>query len=273
MRAYVMVRERPCYRRDAFVNGLRSAGHEVHVKPPERYDLETLLVVWNRYDYWHHIAQQVERHRGRVLVAENGYVSRGGGTPKFDVYTDSGGQQEHYYAIAEGWHNGGGRWSSGGPERWKALGIELKPWRKEHEGDYVLVCPNRSFGIPGRMMPHDWPERAVAKLRKETASAVRLRPHPGNDRPKRSLEEDLAGAKAVVIWSSSAGVHALIAGIPVVCAAPYWICKDATFSSLKQLQVLGCGLADREAALRRMAWAQWTVAEIATGEPFRRLLS
>lgn len=273
MLAHVMIRERPCYRRDAFVKGLRAAGHEVLLRAPARYDSNTLLVIWNRYDYVHILASQVERGGGRVLVAENGYVSQGGGTPKFDVYTDEGGHEHHYYAIAEGWHNGGGRWCSGGPERWEALGIELKPWRKEWEGEYVLVCPNRSFGIPGRMMPHDWPERTVAKLRKETTSAVRLRPHPGNDRPKRPLEEDLAGAKAVVIWSSSSGVHALIAGVPVVCDAPYWVCKDAAFRSVTQLKTLGCGLSERETALQRMAWAQWSVAEIASGEPFRRLLA
>jgi hypothetical protein len=270
MRAHVLIRERPCYRREAFVAGLRAAGHEVHVKHPERYTADTLLVIWNRYDYWHIIAAQVEKAGGRVLVAENGYVSRGGGTPKFDVYTPAGGLQDHYYAIAEGWHNGGGKWFCGGAERLEALNLELKPWRK---GGDILVCSNRSFGVPGRMMPPDWPERTVAKLQKQNSRAVRLRLHPGNNRPARSLESDLEGAGAVVIWSSSAGVHALLHGVPVVCEAPYWICKDATFRSVAQLDTLGCGLAERESALQRMAWAQWTVAEIASGEPFRRLLS
>lgn len=266
-----MIRERPCYRRDAFVAGLRAAGHEVRLGGPIKFDKQTLLVIWNRYSSNHVIAEQVEKGGGRVLVAENGYVGRGGGTPKFDVYTEEGGTRDHYYAIAEGWHNGGGKWPSGGSERWDALGIELKPWRKE--GEYILVCPNRSFGVPGRMMHPSWPEQTVAKVRKEKSTPVRFRPHPGNDKPKRLLEQDLVGASSVVIWSSSAGVHALINGIPVVCEAPHWICKDATFKSLKQLDVLGAGYAEREQALHRMAWAQWTVEEITSGEPFRRLLA
>lgn len=256
------------------MEGLEAAGHKVALRSPDRFDAETLLVIWNRYGENHSLAQMVERSGGRVLVAENGYVASSGGTPKFDVYTNEGGQGGHYYALAEGWHNGGGRWPAYGLGRWEALGIELAPWRSG--GEYVLVCPNRSFGVPGRtLMAIDWAQKAAAELRKQTALPIKIRPHPGNDKPKRSLEDDLKGARAVVIWSSSAGVHALISGIPVICHAPYWICKQSSFGSFAQLKTLGEGYLDDERleSLGRLSYAQWTVDEIATGEPFRALLS
>lgn len=274
MRAFCLIRAQPWYRREAFAEGLKASGHQVMLRSPDRFDAETLLVIWNRYSENHALAQMVERGGGRVLVAENGYLAKGGGTPKFDVYTKEGGQGGHFYALAEGWHNGGGRWPAYGLGRWEALGIPLAPWRTD--GEYVLVCPNRSFGVPGRtLMDIDWAKKAAAEVRKQTALPVKIRPHPGNDRPARPLEDDLKCARAVVIWSSSAGVHALIHGIPVICHAPYWICKQATFGSFTQLKTIGEGYMEDErlAALGRLAYAQWTVEEIASGEPFRSLLS
>lgn len=268
MRAFCRIRPQPWYRREAFVAGLKAAGHEVRFGDPDRYDAETLLVNWNRYigDGGHAVASKVERGGGRVLIAENGYIAKGGGTPKFDVFTQQGGQGGHYYALAEGWHNGGGRWPAGGPERFLALGVELAPWRRE--SGYLLVCPNRSFGVPGRMMPSDWAEKTVVRLSKQKQFPVRLRPHPGNNAPKRPLEADLAGARAVFVWGSSAGVHALARGIPVFCEAPHWILKGAAATG----PVEEPALPDRLPHFERLAWAQWTVDEIASGEPFRALL-
>jgi hypothetical protein len=102
-----------------------------------------------------------------------------------------------------------------------------------------------------------------------------VRPHPGNDAPKTPLSADLKGAHCVVIWSSSAGVKALIEGIPVVSHSPFWICKPASFDTLLAPDVLVPCLADayRLGAMNSLAWAQWSVNEIAEGIPFRHLLS
>lgn len=265
MQAYCLIREAPWYRREAFTSGLRAAGHNVLLRTPERFGPDTLLVIWNRYAHWHDIACRVEQGGGRVLVAENGYVGAGGGHPKFQVHP-AGPKPDHYYALAEGWHNGGGRWPSGGAERWERLGVELKPWRST--GEHILICPNRSFGPPSRAMHPDWAARCAERLRKQTKRPIRIRAHPGNNAPKRPIEADLEGAWAVVVWSSSAGVHALIAGVPVFCEAPFWVVKDAAARG----SVDAPEMPEREPHLARMAWAQWTCEEIATGEPFRRLL-
>lgn len=270
MKAYCLIRAQPWYRREAFAAGLAAAGLEVKIGAPPPGERGAVLVIWNRYADNHELACRVERDGGRVWVAENGYLGAGGSSSKFDVYPN-GGQAGHYYAIEETWHNGGGRWPAGGPERFARLGVTLKPWRTA--GEHILVCPNRSFGVAGRIMPSDWPQRVQAALGRVTKRPVRVRPHPGNDAPRRPLSADLANAWAVVIWSSSAGVHALVEGVPVFCQAPAWICKPATFSDLARIEQLGiCGHHGRQAALEAMAWAQWTVEEIASGEPFRRLL-
>jgi len=246
---------------------LRKAGHVAMNGRPDRFDEQTLLLIWNRYGEDHALATRVEAAGGRVLVAENGYLGIGGSSPKFDVHPN-GPQPHHYYALAEGWHNGGGRWRVGPWDRFKALCVNPKPYR--NTGDYILVCPNRSFGVQGRMMPIDWTEDTVARLKLNPMGLpVRVRAHPGNFAPKVPLAEDLAGAAAVVIWSSGAGVHALVSGIPVVALAPFWICRTAAFTSIDGGSEMP---PDRTQALHYMAWAQWRVDEIESGEAFVSLL-
>ena len=117
-------------------------------------------------------------------------------------------------------------------------------------------------------MHPDWAEKMQERLRRATKRPIRIRRHPGNDSPKISLSEDLKGAWAAVIWSSGAGVHALANGIPVFCDSPYWVMKEAACGGTVDDPVLP----DRIPHFERMADAQWTVSEIESGEPFRKLL-
>lgn len=260
-----MIRDAPWYRKAVFDAGLLAAGYEVTPGAP-RGRPGDVLVIWNRYGGGHDVACRFEREGGVVLVAENGYLNPGGGTPKFDVHTKDGPTPDDHYAIGLGYHNDAGCWPAGGPERWDALRCEVRPWRSD--GAHVLVLPNRSFGIPGRMMPADWPDRTAEKLRRATRREVRVRAHPGNDRPARALSVDLEGAWAAVVWSSSAGVHALLAGVPTFCEAPAWSMKDAASYG----PIDDPTLPDRLPAFRRLAWGQWRVREIEAGAPFRALL-
>jgi len=214
-----------------------------------------VLLIWNRYGQYHDIAKNFERGGGTVIVAENGYLG-----------TDETGNQ--LYALAIGGHNGSGQWAHGGAERFAALNIELKPWRAE--GGHILVCPNRSFGRPDMIMPATWAADVRKRLAKFTHREIRVRPHPGNEKPKKPLADDLANAWAVVVWASSAGVQALVAGIPVVCESPYWICKHAAIP-MDEIEAPGAK-PDRMSALNRLAWAQFSLAEIKSGEAFGHLL-
>jgi hypothetical protein len=221
-----------------------------------------LLLMWNRYWGNHELAERFEKQGGTVLVAENGYLGPGGVSPHAMKHRE-------WYALAVGGHNGSGHVHVGGPERWEALGIELKPWRTA--GDHILVCPNRPFGRPDMQMPSLWAEDVKRRLQKLTEREIRLRPHPGNSPAKTPLERDLEGCWAVVIWSSSAGVHALVNGIPVICEAPYWICKPAAGAWLEFVDCVHWEDA-RPQAMTALAWSQFHVDEIASGFAFDSLL-
>ena len=244
---------------------MRAAGFDVLLRRPDKARPGDVLVQWNRYGSGHEDATRFEREGGLVLVAENGYLGKGGVSPKFDVHPN-GPKPESYYALGTGFHNDHTRVLPSS-DRWKSLGLELKPWRTA--GEHILVCPNRSFGVGNRVMPPDWAGRCVERLRKQTKRPVRVRVHPGNDAPQKPLIEDFKGCWAVYVWSSTAGVHALAEGIPVFCEAPYWILKPAGASGSPDEPACP----DRLEHFERMACGQWTLKEIESGEPFLTLLS
>jgi hypothetical protein len=234
--------------REAILEGLANSGYKVLDHVPDSISPYDVAVMWNRWNQNDRLAERVESRGGRVIVAENGYLGRGN------------------VALALSQHNGGGVWQSGDRSRLERLNVDFKPWRTD--GNHILVCPSRGMGSMLMRQPSNWLDFTVNELR-QSGREVRVRKHPGNwkqDPPKVPLEEDLAGAWACVIWNSSAGVHALIHGIPVVCAAPRWICKDIASGSIDALVT-----PDRMEAFIRLAWAQWSLDEIKTGEPFNRL--
>lgn len=216
-----------------------------------------ILLMWNRYGEHHDLAKRFSEAGGEVIVAENGYA----GNDRAD---------RRRYAIARDGHNGSGFWHVGAADRFGALGITLEAPRQD--GDHILVCPNRSFGMPGFIMPVDWSSRILERLQKVTRLPIKVRPHPGNNPPKVPLAEDLKGARAVVVWSSSAGVDALIAGVPVFADAPWWICRGATVANIRNIETAVVDPERRSDAMHRLAWAQWHVDEIEQGDPFAHLL-
>ena len=258
--AYNLTRQEIHYRHDAFSAGLKAAGYEVRGDYSAGGGPGNVLLIWNRYSTYHDIATRFEATGGTVLVAENGYLGPGGISPHAM-------NPRTIYALGRGAHNDSGAIPEGGPERWAALGVDLKPWRAS--GEHIVVCPNRSFGMPDRMMPPNWPIDVCNRLRKLTRREVRLRPHPGNAPAKKPLAEDLAGAHCVVIWSSSAGVHALASGIPVFVESPFWIMKGCNAGADIEHPLMP----DRIPHFQRLAWGQWALPQIEDGTAFRALLT
>lgn len=243
--ACITLRKEPYYRKAAVVDGLKRLGYAISDKVTHPTGKDSLLLAWNRKaGSDDQQATLWEQRNGTVIVMENAYLQR----------TD-----KTMYAISAHGHNGSGWFPVGDEDRFSRLGFPLKPWRADSFKGYELVCGQRSIGSPAMRSPPQWGEKWAAKL-KAKGLPVRFRPHPGNFAPKVPLLTDLVGATACHIWSSSAGVMALVEGVPVYHHAPHWICE-------------GWKHVGREKALHRMAWGQWSVAEIETGEPFARILA
>lgn len=253
MIAMCQIRDQPHYRRQAFMDGLRKTGYSV-VNSGRASSPADLLIIWNRYGAQEAMADSWERTGGTVLVTENGYIG------KDDL-------SRQYYAISAHGHNGAGWWPTGDGKRFAELQIELSDWKLSEAGHY-LVCGQRGIGSREMASPDNWHNIAASKIKKQTSQEVRIRLHPGNKPPATTLYHDLNGAEACVVWSSSSGVKALVAGYPVYFDSPYWICSS---SALRISDIGKRVLTDdqlRLAALERMAWAQYSVLEIESGLPF-----
>jgi hypothetical protein len=163
--AYCLIRREPCYRFDAFMQGLSNAGFNPVTREPRHIREGDLLVVWNRAGTNEVLADCFERGGGTVIVAENGYIGR-----------DS--QKRQYYSLAIHGHNGSGVWYPKGPERFHKMGIHLEPWRLT--GKNILICPNRRIGPKKFQMPENYDKHIACGLLSVTNRTIRTRPHPGN---------------------------------------------------------------------------------------------
>ena len=267
MKAVCMVRADPMYRRDACLKGLQAAGFEIapQLARPKPGDL---VVVWNRYGNYETEALRFEAAGAAVIVMENGYL--GHREDEFRKLFSANGEQ--LYAMALDHHNGAGRWHVGEPGRWREQGIEVKPWRAD--GEHVLVLPQRGIGPPGVAMPAGWSEKTFARLRAMTKRKVVVRGHPGNAPTVAPLERDLEGCWCAVTWGSGAGLKAICAACPCSIDFAKWIGEPAAMA-LQDADIEWPRDSDqaREYMLDRLAWAQFTVSEISTGEPFKRLMA
>lgn len=237
MRAWLNLRHAVPARWAAFHAGLARAGYQVVDGVTTRPGDRDICVTWNRIGDGNQMAQAFEARGLPVLVAENaawGNDFAGG----------------HWYSLARGQHNTAGRFPVGGAERWDAMAIRFAPWRAEGE---TVILPQRGIGQAPVAMPHGW---AADALRRHGG---RMRSHPGQQ-PSTPLLIDLSTAGRVITWGSGAAVKALLWGIPVTSEMPAWIGEQDNTD------------AGRLAMFRRLAWAQWRLDEIATGEPIVRLL-
>ncbi len=234
--AWVNLRYTVPERRAVVCQGLRRVGFEIAEGLTRTPNDGDLLLSWNRIHEADEVARIFTARGLSVIVMEN---------CSFGSNYFAG---KNWYHVALNFHNVSGQFPVGGPERWDYLGVELLPWRTSGE---VVVLGSRGIGPAQFRMPGGWISR----------QSGRVRPHPGRNANAIPLEQDLANCGRVITWGSAGAITALRLGIPVESHMPNWIgAQDNT----------GMG---RLAMFRRLAHAQWTMHEIASGEPFARLLS
>lgn len=239
-------------RRDAFDRGLQAAGFVLAADGLPDPGAGDLLVIWNRYGAFSDAADRFEACGARVLVAENcpfGNAFQGG------AFSIAG----RHVAIA------GGDIIDGGPERWDAWGVDLRPWR-DLGGD-IVVLEQRGIGHESVRSPRAWAEGAAR------STGGRIRRHPGDAGTRESLAADLRRASGVITWASAAAIQSLALGVPVWHEHPGFVGASASMPLSDWPGLPRRDDAARLAMLRRLAWAIWTLPEIESGAPFARLAS
>ena len=206
----------------------------------------------------------LDAHQGPVIVVERGYINR-----------------EKYYSAGFGGINGRADFKNYDVpcDRWDRHCLELRPWKAS--GDYVLVCGQVPWDVTVQDTDHkEWCRQTIKSLR-SMGYESRFRPHPyahkkgvdyGVPRETviRSLDDDLAGAWAVVTHSSNVGVDAVIQGIPTIAMDQEGTMTRGV-SGRSLLDLPDPVKSDREKWAHRISYAQWTKDEFRAGLAWRHL--
>lgn len=160
-------------------------------------------------------------------------------------------------------------------DRLEALGIARKA--RARRGERIYLCGQHA-GDPSHGLDRDgivrWALASIEALRKVTGREIVWRPHPDSPVEIGSVATshgplDWDDVEAVVTINSNIGLEALIEDVPVIARA------DAPYADLAS-EIYREGLPGPRPDqltdyLRRVSYAQWTLAEIGTGHPLRWL--
>lgn len=243
----------------ALADGARALGIQVTRARPRELVKSRMVATWG----WRN--GKPYRDRGAdVLVMERGYLG------------------DRFAWTSLGWNglNGRGRFPiNADPSRFRLhFGDLLKPWKKS--GEYVLLVgqvPNdasldgqdlsgwyrttardaaRLYGLPVAFRRH--PKALERGIRQEV---------PGTRLIESDLADALAGAKVVITFNSNVGVDAVLSGVPAVAVDKGSMAWEVTAHRVGEL-----AYPDREDWLARLAWCQWSIDEIRSGEALHPVL-
>lgn len=201
-----------------------------------------------------------------------------------------------YYSVGyDGIKGGADYCTTGAPaDRWEALGVKLRPWRKA--GAHVVVVGQTYQGLSSQHVDvYAWYKKVMLGVRNRSGRSVVFRPHPrigkshparrgrDRDRMKKLLKEvggvkvstsphladDLRGAWAVVCLTSNAAVWAAVRGVPVVTADRACFAYPVAEHDLAKINAPATP--DREGWTHRLSYSQWTVDEMRQGLPWQHL--
>lgn len=225
-----------------------------------------LCVIYGMRHYGKRIIAEHERRGVPCVVVDLGYVKR---AMKSNGY-------EGYWQVSKGGLN----WlpESANDDRWKELGISYP--KAKMGGDYLLLAeqtPNDASHGMDLPALNKWMENAVERC-EDLGIPYKKRRHPMNrhipdeEKPDCPIEDDLEGAFAVYCHNSNVGNDALLAGVPVICDDE--CVYDPIYKELAHTEIKpDLPYPEVKDYLHRLAYAQWTREEIATGKAFSYVLN
>lgn len=240
--------------------------------------------LFNPYDTHNYQIAITNGLRGNLEVCRDNLREEGKKTIVFDLgYIDRSatGVPNGYYQIGLdrlGWVPN----FSCPPDRFNNLGVEITPTRVK-DSNKVLVI-GQKFNDPQHKMNEDQHKaycKKTCKTFKELGYEVDFRPHP---KSKFSIEgfdtcnggnfsELIKDYKMVVVYNSTAGVEALLAGVPVIAMAEDAHYREVCSRLWEDGKMTTPDIYDVEDYMYRLAYSQWKREEIEEGVPFKFLLS
>lgn len=168
-------------------------------------------------------------------------------------------------------HDGSG---NSGLGRFEKFGLKVKPWRKD--GRHILITTQSELFYQDRLgtTRAAWTREVVNELRRHTDRDVVICDKPdasssGNAPAAKNFEANLEDAWAMVTYSSSTAVKAVIEGVPVFALAASMVSKIGLDDLARIEEPLYPD--NREQVLWNLAANQWTYDEMRDGASWRDL--
>lgn len=216
------------------------------------------------------IQEHQNKRKKRRLVFETGFI-------KNDSVSD-----EAYYQVGyDGMKRKSLCYEKQSPsDRWRALGIKEKPWRKS--GEHILIMAQNLEGAGACHLDlKSWWRDTIQKIKTYTDRPIKVRLHPRArvSFPKKidveilnkntTIEDDLKNCWCSIVRTSNSCVDSIINGIPVI--TPDQMCMSYDISSHSIDEIESPLMPDRSQWLNNLAYCQWSISEIKRGLPWGRL--
>ena len=200
-----------------------------------------------------------------VLVQERGYIG-----DRFK-YTSLGWNGLNGHAIFPTYSYDEGK-------RFYEHGGFLKPWKKD--GDYIVILGQvkNDASLQGKDLT-SWYYNTAKQLEKIHSLPVYFRPHPeagrrggynhieGISNMGGTLEECLSRAKFTVAYNSNSCLDSVLNGVPCYAGDEGTMAYDMCMGDMYAVET-----PSRELKAYAIAWTQWTLDEIRSGLPLKRLM-
>lgn len=232
----------------------------------------------------------------RIVTIDSGFVrNQAQAQERGLLLADTGSYRKYdgsvYYAVGLGGIKAAAVYPSpaGSESRWAKLRYPLGAWRK---GGKLVVLMGQPLGAQGSatINIYDWYARAWRDAR-AAGFSVAYRPHPSLRKSKARMAADhaafsaktsrnvpvfagtldaaIAAAGVVATWSSNACVSAVLAGVPVVVYSDLCVAWPVASHGAGGFSALV--YPDRTAWCEQLAWSQWNIDEMRTGECWSRV--
>jgi hypothetical protein len=254
---------------DALEEGLKKQGHEI---VDSNEDIPVIWsILWNGRMNANKFIYEAARAAGKpVLILEVGTLKRG-----------------QTWKVCINHINGLGEFGNNidlDIDRPQKLGISLKEPVSMRRQEILIACQHeRSLQWDGMPSTSNWVLDLIKEIKSHTDRHIVVRPHPRSSLPLQNQDFTVIHPQrvhdsyddfdidynyhCVINHNSGPCIQAAIQGVPVICDSS----SLAGILSGKMEKIEEISLPDRDEWFLKLCHTEWTVEEIASGLPIRRL--
>lgn len=234
---------------EAFREGLEA--HGWRTQTTTLYVESDLCVMWGVRDATS-IARQ-KAHGGEVATLELGYI---GDREKWTSVSFGGGlsRRGRFAEIRDA-----SRFA-------RHFGHLMQPWRTLLHGSVMIFGQVEGDRSIAHINPQSFYNEAN-DIYSGRGFSVKFRPHPLEKAGQPPIEQALVGVRFGVTYNSNSAVNAVLAGVPMV------VCDEGSMAWEVAAHSLGSvpREVDRSDWAARLAWKQWTIDEMRSGQCWDRV--